>query len=210
MDLSSPDLSTAARIRDAAIEVFGEHGFQVGVRAIAAAAGVSPGLVNHHFGSKDGLRAACDERVLQLIRDEKAKAISASTVANGMLAALAEIEEYGPLVAYMVRSLMAGGPMSESLLEHMISDAEVAIQQGVEAGSNKPSRDPKARARYLMMLNIGATVLYIQMRLERGEKLDYRKAIRELTEELTPPALEFYTQGLLTDPTILDTLTKEI
>jgi hypothetical protein len=61
-----------------------------------------------------------------------------------------------------------------------------------------------------MMVNIGVTVLYMQMRLQRGEKLDYRKAIRELTEELTPPALEFYTQGLLTDPTILDTLTKEI
>ncbi|MGW4720540.1 TetR family transcriptional regulator, partial [Nocardia sp. NPDC004260] len=34
-------LITAARIRDTAIEVFGEHGFQVGVRKIAAAAGVS-------------------------------------------------------------------------------------------------------------------------------------------------------------------------
>ncbi|MGW4718706.1 TetR family transcriptional regulator, partial [Nocardia sp. NPDC004260] len=38
---SADDLSTAARIRDTAIEVFGEHGFQVGVRKIAAAAGVS-------------------------------------------------------------------------------------------------------------------------------------------------------------------------
>nr|WP_169811296.1 TetR family transcriptional regulator [Nocardia anaemiae] len=210
MDLSSPDLSTAARIRDAAIEVFGEHGFQVGVRTIAAAAGVSPGLVNHHFGSKDGLRAACDERVLQLIRDQKTKAITAPSVAKGMLTALAEIEEYGPLVAYMVRSLQAGGPMAQSLLEHMTADAEVYIQQGVDAGVIKPSRDPAARARYLMMLNVGATVLYMQMRQQSGEKLDYRKAIRELTEELTPPALEFYTQGLLTDPTILDTLSKEI
>ncbi|WP_280443543.1 helix-turn-helix domain-containing protein, partial [Nocardia brasiliensis] len=41
-------------MRDAAIEGFGDQGFQVGVRAIAKAAGVSPGLVNHHFGSKDG------------------------------------------------------------------------------------------------------------------------------------------------------------
>lgn len=207
---ANSDLSTAARIRDAAIEVFGEHGFQVGVRTIAAAAGVSPGLVNHHFGSKNGLRAACDERVLQLIRDEKVKAITAPSVAQGMLSALAEIESYGPLVAYMVRSLMSGGPLAESLLEHLTADAEVYIQQGVEAGTLKPSRDPKARAKYLMMLNVGATVLYMQMRLNRGEKIDYRKAIRELTEELTPPALEFYTQGLLTDPTILDSVTKEI
>lgn len=203
------DLTTAARIRDAAIEVFGEHGFQVGVRAIAKAAGISPGLVNHHFGSKDGLRAVCDERVLQLIREAKVKAITADNVSKGMLAAMADIEEYGPLVAYMVRSLQAGGPMAESLLEHIISDAEVYIQAGVDSGAIKPSRDPAARAKYLMLLNVGATVLYMQMRTQRGEKLDYRKAIRELTEELTAPALEMYTQGLLTDPTILDTFTKE-
>ncbi|MET9029327.1 TetR family transcriptional regulator [Nocardia sp. NPDC004168] len=206
---SADDLSTAARIRDTAIEVFGEHGFQVGVRKIAAAAGVSPGLVNHHFGSKDGLRAACDDRVLQLIRDEKVKAITASSMKAGMLDALAEIESYAPLVAYMVRSLQAGGPMAESLFEHMAADAEGYLEKAVEAGRIKPSRDPAARARYLMMLNVGATMLYMQMRQHRDETIDYRKAIRELSEELTPPALEFYTQGLLTDPTILDTFTKE-
>ncbi|WP_181724161.1 TetR/AcrR family transcriptional regulator [Nocardia gipuzkoensis] len=206
---SSEDLTTAARIRDTAIEVFGEHGFQVGVRKIAAAAGVSPGLVNHHFGSKDGLRAACDDRVLQLIRDEKIKAITASSVKAGMLDALAEIESYAPLVAYMVRSLQAGGPMAESLFEHMAADAEGYLAKAVEAGTIKPSRDPAARARYLMMLNVGATLLYMQMRQHRDEKIDFRKAIRDLTEELTPPALEFYTQGLLTDSTILDTFTKE-
>ena len=62
------DRTTRARIRDAAIAVFGEQGFSTGVRAVAAAAGVSPGLVNHHFGSKDGLRAECDAHVLEAIR----------------------------------------------------------------------------------------------------------------------------------------------
>ncbi|MEU7765125.1 TetR family transcriptional regulator [Nocardia sp. NPDC049190] len=206
---SADDLTTAARIRDAAIEVFGEHGFQVGVRAIAAAAGVSPGLVNHHFGSKDGLRAACDDRVLYVIRDEKIKATTAPSVAKGMLNALAEIESFGPLVAYMVRSLQAGGPLAESLFDHMVSDAEEYLQLAVEAGTAKPSRDPAARARYLTLLNVGATLLYMQMRQQRGGKIDYRKAIRELSDEITPPALEFYTQGLLSDSTILDTFTKE-
>ncbi|MEV6280316.1 TetR family transcriptional regulator [Nocardia sp. NPDC051832] len=200
------DLSTAARIRDAAIEVFGEQGFTVGVRAIAAAAGVSPGLVNHHFGSKEGLRGVCDERVLQLIRDKKVEAIKADNLGKGMLAALAEIEEYGPLVAYMVRSLQAGGPLAESLFEHMVSDAETYIQAGIDAGAIKPSRDPAARARYLMLLNVGATVVWMQMREQRDGKLNYRTAIRDLTEELTPPALELYTQGLLTDPTLLETV----
>ena len=55
------DLTARARIRDSAIVYFGRHGFQSAtVRAIAADAGVSPALVIHHFGSKDGLREACD------------------------------------------------------------------------------------------------------------------------------------------------------
>ncbi len=206
--MRSTDLTTAARIRDAAIELFGEQGFGVGVRAIAAAAGVSPGLVNHHFGSKVGLRAVCDDRVLEIIRDEKLKAIQAPGPA-GMLNAMAEIEMYAPLVAYILRSFQDGGALSESLLEHMISDAVQYTQAGVEAGKIKPSRDPAARARYIVLCHVGAMNLYLQMRLQREGKLDYRKAIRELSDEITFPALELYTQGLLTDSTTLDTFFEE-
>lgn len=63
------DLSTRARIRDAAMAEFGEKGFKgATMKSVAAAAEVSVGLVQHHFGTKDGLRAACDERVLDLVR----------------------------------------------------------------------------------------------------------------------------------------------
>ncbi|MFE6921657.1 TetR family transcriptional regulator [Nocardia sp. NPDC057663] len=204
----SPDLTTTARIRDTAIDLFGEQGFGVGVRAIAAAAGVSPGLVNHHFGSKDGLRAACDDRVLEIIRDEKLRVIR-STGAAGMLTALAEIEMYAPLVAYMLRSFQAGGALAESLLEHMVADAEEYMQAAVESGQLKPSRDPAARARYIVLCHVGATNLYLQMRMQRDGKLDYRKAIRDLSDLTTFPALELYTQGMLTDSTLLDSLIEE-
>ncbi|MEV8226837.1 TetR family transcriptional regulator [Streptomyces sp. NPDC079167] len=43
-------------VLDAARRLFGAHGFKgVGVRAIAAEAGVTPGLVMAYFGTKDGL-----------------------------------------------------------------------------------------------------------------------------------------------------------
>lgn len=206
---SANELTTAARIRDAAIEVFGDRGFRVGVRVIAAAAGVSPGLVNHHFGSKDGLRSACDERVLQLIHDQKLKSLLAKDTGAGMLSALAEVEAYGPLVAYMIRSLEAGGPMAESLIEHMIADAEDYIRQGVEAGVLKPSRDPRARARYLVLTNTGATLLWVRLHERDDEKIDFRAAIRSISDELTTPALELYSQGMLTDPTLIDEVLKE-
>ncbi|MGH3558484.1 MAG: TetR family transcriptional regulator, partial [Mycobacterium sp.] len=47
--MRSADLTAAARIRDAAIEQFGRHGFGTGLRAVAEAAGVSAALVIHHF-----------------------------------------------------------------------------------------------------------------------------------------------------------------
>lgn len=68
-DRPTDDLTTRARIRDAAMAAFAEQGYRgATMRGIAAAAGVSLGLVQHHFGTKDGLRAACDERVLELVR----------------------------------------------------------------------------------------------------------------------------------------------
>ncbi|MFD3507888.1 TetR family transcriptional regulator [Nocardia sp. NPDC058666] len=179
-----------------------------GVRAIGAAAGVSPGLVNHHFGSKDGLRAACDERVLEIIREEKLRNLQSPSPA-GILHAMAEIEIYASLVAYMLRSFQAGGALAISLLEHMISDAQQYMQAGVDAGTIKLSRDHAARARYIVLCHVGAMNLYLQMRTPGDGKLDYRKAIRELSDEITFPALELYTQGLLTDSTMLDTLFEE-
>ena len=57
--MRSEDLTAQARIRNAAVELFARDGFEkTNLRAIAAAAGVSAGLVIHHFGSKDELIGA--------------------------------------------------------------------------------------------------------------------------------------------------------
>lgn len=64
------DLTARARIRDAAIRLFTEKGAKgTSILDIAKAAGVSGGLIRHHFGSKDGLRVACDTYVMdELLR----------------------------------------------------------------------------------------------------------------------------------------------
>jgi AcrR family transcriptional regulator len=204
-----PDLTTRARIRDAAIGVFGDQGFATGVRVVAAAAGVSVGLVNHHFGSKDGLRVACDEWVLEFIWAEKAKAFTDPPEA-GLLAAIAEVEVYGPVVAYIMRSFQAGGPLADTLLERMIDDTERLLAMRVQSGLARPSRDPRARARYITMSQVGMMNLYFQLRLQREGKIDYRKAIRDLTHETMFPILEIYTEGLLTDPSLLEALAASL
>ena len=50
------------RLIRVAMQMFADKGFDgITVRDIAAAADVSVGLINHHFGSKDGLREAVDQ-----------------------------------------------------------------------------------------------------------------------------------------------------
>src|SRR5947209_15918292 len=68
--MSLEDLTARARIRDAAIKLFTERGMEkTSILDIAEAAGVSGGLIRHHFGSKDRLREACDTYVLnELLR----------------------------------------------------------------------------------------------------------------------------------------------
>ena len=51
---------TRGRILQAALELFARHGYEgASVRQIAAAAGVSLGMIRHYYGSKDGLYDAC-------------------------------------------------------------------------------------------------------------------------------------------------------
>jgi len=202
---SVDDLTAVARIRDAAIEQFGEHGFNVGLRAIAAAAGVSAGLVIHHFGSKDGLRRACDEFITENIRTTKTESVQTSDPAT-WFAQLAEIESFAPQMAYLVRSMQAGGDLAKAMWRTMIDDTEQYIEEGVRAGTIKPSPDPKARAKFLAMTGGGALMLYIQL---HDTPNDLRAVLHDYAQDMVLPALEVYTRGLMTDSTMYDAFTAQ-
>jgi AcrR family transcriptional regulator len=197
---SVDDLTAAARIRDAAIEQFGEHGFGVGLRSIAEAAGVSAALVIHHFGSKDGLRKACDDYVAEEIRSGKSEAMRSSDPAT-WFAAMAEIEEYAALMAYLVRSMQSGGELANTLWRKMIDDAEGYLDEGVRTGILKPSRDPHARAKYLAITGGGGFLLYLQM---HETPTDLRAVLRDYARDMVLPSLEVYTEGLMVDSTMYD------
>ncbi|MCV7192103.1 TetR/AcrR family transcriptional regulator [Mycolicibacterium brumae] len=197
---SVDDLTAAARIRDAAIDQFGRHGFGVGVRAIATAAGVSPGLVNHHFGSKEGLRAACDNYVIETVRAAKSETMQTHDPA-AWLAAVAEIEEFAPLTAYLVRSLQSGGDLARAMWRQVIDNAEQYLDEGVRSGTIKPSPDPKARAKFLSMAGGGGFLLYIQL---HDDPTDLRRVLHDYAQDMMLPALELYSNGLLADSSMYE------
>jgi TetR/AcrR family transcriptional regulator, regulator of cefoperazone and chloramphenicol sensitivity len=204
-DVRHGDKTAIARIRDAAIEQVGERGFGVGLRTIAEAAGVSAALVIHHFGSKEGLLRACDEFIAEEIRSEKSEAIQSHDAAS-WLTQVAEIESFAPMMAYLVRSMQSGGDLAKTMWRRMIDNAESYLDEGVRAGTIKPSRDPKARAKYLAFVGGGGFLLYLQM---HDNPTDVRAVLRDYGDDMVLPALEVYTNGLLADPTMYDAFVEQ-
>jgi TetR/AcrR family transcriptional regulator, regulator of cefoperazone and chloramphenicol sensitivity len=198
--MRSADLTASARIRDAAIDQFAQHGFAVGLRTIAEAAGVSAALVIHHFGSKEGLRKACDDYVAEEIRNSKSEALTSNDPAS-WLGQMAEIESYAALTGYVVRSLQTGGELAMMLWQRMIENAEEYFADGVRAGTIKASRDPYGRAKYLAITSGGGLLLYIQM---HPTPTDLRAVLRDYARDMVLPALEIYTDGLMADRTMYD------
>ncbi len=193
-------MTTTARIRDAAIEQWGQHGFNVGLRAIATAAGVSAALVIHHFGSKEGLRKACDDYIAEEIRSAKSESLRSADPAT-WFAQMAEIESYAPMMRYLVRSMQSGTELAKTFWRRMLENAEEYLEEGVRAGTLKPSRDPAARAKYLGLTGGGGFLLYLQL---HDNPTDMAAVLHDYGQEMVLPALEVYTNGLMTDSTMYD------
>lgn len=168
--------------------------------AIAEAAGVSAALVIHHFGSKEGLRKACDDYIAEEVRSGKLESMRANDPAT-WFAQLAEIESYAPLMAYLVRSMQSGSELAKTLWRKMIVDAEEYMDEGVRNGVLKPSRDPAARARYVALSGAGSFLMYLQL---HDTPTDLRAVLRDYSEEMMLPALEVFTEGLMVDSTMYD------
>ncbi|MEU7837871.1 MULTISPECIES: helix-turn-helix domain-containing protein [unclassified Nonomuraea] len=160
------DLTARARIRDAALRHFGEHGFErATIRGIAETAGVSSGLVRHHFGSKEALRDACDEHLAKLIRrindqvrsDPMPSDVNYIAVARTLL---------GPYQAYVGRALAEG--RAEAVFDELVRLGEEWIE---EYDRTRPDPSPvprKARAAAVTAMALSVTVLRHHMSRAMG------------------------------------------
>jgi AcrR family transcriptional regulator len=121
------DLTARARIRDAAFELFSERGAAgTSIRDIARRAGVSPGLVQHHFRTKDALRCACDDHVLAQLIGIKEELVLDGKIANPAFLADAHPEILG-LYRYLARSMIDGSPAAAAMFDQMVGATEAWI-----------------------------------------------------------------------------------
>lgn len=194
--------TTYDRILEAAVICFGRDGFDVGLREIGAEAGFSAALVVRHFGSKDGLRRACDEHIrAEIVRVKEDHIVEQD--GRSVLAHLAHLDEYTHITAYVVQSLLDGGTLARSLIEHMVTDASNYMASGERAGLIRPSRDSQARARYLTYAGLGAMLMQLKF---AEESVDAVGLLRAVMDQQMLPMLEVYSEGLFTDGRYLDAL----
>ena len=198
------DLTARARIRDSAIVYFGRHGFQSAtVRAIAADAGVSPALVIHHFGSKDGLREACDTYTGDCI-DDLTQHASTHLEAGDLMALLSRTPQLSPLVPYLIQTVTEGGAFANRMWNLLVQDTETYLRAAVDAGKVRPTADERARAEVLSTFKLGMYLLsrYLVPPPAGGEPGDID--IAAVSNKFTVPTLELLTHGMFTTSDYLD------
>ena len=185
MDRPVDDLTARARIRDAAIKLFGERGIEgASIRDIAAEAGVSSGLVRHHFGSKEALRDACDQYAQERMTEIGAELTDQDGVAGLDPAALHP--RVFPLQLYLVRSMMDGSETATALF----LDAVDAVEQWSTSYGIEPS-DRRAYAAALAAIKLSVFVFRDQVSKALGEDITspagYARIGQGLMEVFTIP-----------------------
>lgn len=121
------DLTAAARIRDAAIDVFGRRGFEAAsVREIAREAGVSPALVMHHYGTKENLRERCDD----FLMSEGLRLKSEMDVDDGAQVSdlIRSFPPHHPWMVYISRIVLDGGRAGAALWDRFQDEAATALE----------------------------------------------------------------------------------
>ncbi|MBI5310358.1 MAG: TetR/AcrR family transcriptional regulator [Actinobacteria bacterium] len=162
----NPDITARAAIRQAALELFAEHGVaSVSVRDIAKRAGVSPALLFHHYGTKDGLREAVDEWITQntavaVAQAEQDLPDDIEDLFTARFRVFAAIAHTRPKeCAYIARSISEGDEAAQKLFDGMIAKTIEELGALQRRGLIAPDEDETARALLLLFLQLGPLLL---------------------------------------------------
>jgi TetR/AcrR family transcriptional regulator, regulator of cefoperazone and chloramphenicol sensitivity len=154
-DAAFEDLTARARIRNAALRCFTEYGFdRATIREIARAAGVSPGLVRHHFGSKDDLRKACDAYALEALHAYVDRAMTDEGLNDPSLVAEAR-DPLHPYQLYLARALIDESEAAAQIFDAMVTMTEQLLRQIDKQRPDPPVADLRTRAALTVAMALG-------------------------------------------------------
>ena len=176
LDPGQPD-DGRKRLLRVAMRQFGDRGFDgVTVRSIAVEAGVSAGLIKHHFGSKEGLRDAVDEQFLQRSGAAFENALQATAGLDP--AAVADYEkawlsryatEWPAHVTYLRRAILDGSPWGQRLFKRYFESIRNNLDRLDVAGRIAPDVDRLWFALLYTFMLLGPLVLDPHIRTLLGK-----------------------------------------
>lgn len=161
--VTADDHSSIERIRTAALKSFATHGASAtSLRTVAEAAGVSVGLVQHHFTNKAGLIKAVDDYVQGVVIEIIARPIQpppADSVADmgGRVTEL--IVEYPEIVDYVGRALIDGSPLGTTIFDTLVAFGMARWNQRKDNGEARPDIDVTWAALNSLVMALGTLIL---------------------------------------------------
>lgn len=173
--LDRQERSTVERIRQAALESFAAHGTSATtLRAVAATAGVSLGLVQHHFGTKAGLIDAVDEYVLDVVMTAMTQPTedrSADSVAEVSSRIFGLFANQSDVMDYVGRALVDGNPLGVKVFDALLSSGLARWHQRAERGETRPDLDVTWAAINSLVLALGTVSLRTHIDRQLAEPL---------------------------------------
>lgn len=149
-----------------ALALFSERGFDgVTVRDIAKASGVSIGLINHHFGSKEGLREAVDEyfmaqfqEVLDAFPNSDANSVTDfENWADDWIAR--HMDNWNAMSGYFRRALLEESEWGAKIFTRFYEIAQNSVNRMDASGHIRPDVDRLWLPFLIVYLELGTTLL---------------------------------------------------
>ena len=144
---ANADLTAKARIRDAALELYATKGEpNTTVREVAQAAGVTHGLVVHHFVNKEGLHKAVQQHVVDLLRQALCAVPTDGTpgeIGKARDASVARMySEHPSYLRYLRRELLDPATVDHKLLD-VLAEFTLAQVRDLRAAGVAPVDTPE-------------------------------------------------------------------
>jgi AcrR family transcriptional regulator len=186
--VTAEDRSSIERIRNAALKTFGTYGTSsTSLRTVAEAAGVSVGLVQHHFINKAGLIQAVDDHVMGVVITTISQPIPpppADSIAEMGSRVTRIVADHPEIADYVGRALIDGSPLGAAIFDTLTAFGIARWNQRAERGETRPEVDVTWGALNSLVLALGTMIM-------RGH------IERQLPEPLTAPTqLERWQQSV--------------